>query len=83
MCENCGMIDERLQPELPSNINRLLQLCIGMIAEGTDYDRYVERLAESYTPQPDAAETDALPWPVALAVGRAIWRQTPNPAYVG
>jgi tetratricopeptide (TPR) repeat protein len=81
MCDNGGMIDEQLQPELPSDINRLLQRCIALIADSVDYDNYVKRLAESFTPPSDAAETDALQWPVALAVGRAIWRQTPNPAH--
>lgn len=72
--DNSRMNPDDLPPEFPKALDTLWSHCVGMIARGVDYPRYVDALKVLY------AHHDVFSWPVALAVARSVWRQTPQPA---
>jgi tetratricopeptide (TPR) repeat protein len=72
--ENDDMTDENLPPEFSNALNQLWSHCVGLIARDVDYPQYVNALGVLY------ARHDVLNWPVALAVARSVWQQTPRPA---
>jgi tetratricopeptide (TPR) repeat protein len=72
--DNGRMNNGDLPPEFPRALDELWDQCVGMIARGIDYPHYVNALSVMY------ARDDVFSWPVALAVARSVWRQTPQPA---
>ncbi|EIL94077.1 SEC-C domain-containing protein [Rhodanobacter spathiphylli] len=67
------MTNESLPPEFSNALDELWNHCVGMIARGVDYPHYVNAVNVLY------GRHDVLRWPVALAVARSVWRQTPQP----
>ncbi len=68
------MHTDDLPPEFPQTLDTLWSRCVGMIARGVEYPHYINALKVVY------ARDDLFSWPMALAVARSVWRQTPQPA---
>lgn len=68
------MNPDHVPPGFSSALDDLWHQCVGLIARELDYPRYVSAVQAMFR------NDGALPWPAALAMARAVWRQTPQPA---
>lgn len=68
------MNPDDVPPGFSSALDELWHQCVGLIAREFDYPRYVSAVQAMFR------NDEALPWPVTLAMARAVWRQTPQPA---
>jgi len=68
------MNPDDVPPGFSSALDELWHQCVGLIARELNYPRYVSAVQAMFR------NDEALPWPAALAMARAVWRQTPQPA---
>lgn len=59
-------------------INGLWTECVFLIAVKLEYPSYIQAVRDSYRDRPQAMQ-EKYPWPLVLAMARAVWRQTPSP----
>lgn len=52
--------------------------CVFLIAAKLDYPTYVEAMRRWYRTRSSVTQSQ-YPWPLTLAIARAVWRQTPSP----